>query len=225
MPRRPRLKLAAIPLHLIQWGNNRGACFFAEDDYQFCLDHLGGSCKQYAVDLHAYVLMTNHVHLLMTPQEGAGPSRVMKHLGQRYVQYVNRTYRRSGTLWQGRFRSCLVGEEDYFLGCHRYIELNPVRAGMVVHPGEYRWSSYGHNAQGGETACIRPHPLYTGLGRDTRLHQEAYRELFRYHSTQGWWTRYVRQLMEVMFWGRSAFRRRSLQCWAGAPGGAGRGVL
>jgi putative transposase len=185
VPRRPRLKLAAIPIHLIQRGNNRGACFFAEDDYQFYLDQLGEACKKYAVELHAYVLMTNHVHLLMTPTEAEGPSQVMKHLGQRYVQYVNRTYRRTGTLWEGRFRSCLVGEEDYFLGCHRYIELNPVRAGMVEHPGEYRWSSYGHNAQGAENAFIRPHPLYTGLGRDTGLRQEAYRELFRYQLDPG----------------------------------------
>ena len=109
----------------------------------------------------------------------------MKRLGQRYVQYVNRTYRRSGTLWEGRFRSCLVGEEDYFLGCHRYIELNPVRAGMVEHPGEYRWSSYGHNAQGMANALIRPHALYTGLGRHARLRQEAYRELFRYQLDPG----------------------------------------
>ena len=185
MPRRPRLKLAGIPVHLIQRGNNRGACFFAEDDYHFYLDQLGDACKKYAVELHAYVLMTNHVHLLMTPKEGEGPSHLMKYLGQRYVQYVNRTYRRSGTLWEGRFRSCLVGEEEYFLGCHRYIELNPVRAGMVEHPGEYRWSSYGDNAQGLRNALIRPHGLYTGLGRNAELRQEAYRELFRYQLDPG----------------------------------------
>jgi putative transposase len=185
MPRRPRLKLAGIPVHLIQRGNNRGVCFFAEDDHQFYLDHLGEACKKYAVELHAYVLMTNHVHLLMTPKEGEGPSQVMKHLGQRYVQYINRTYRRSGTLWEGRFRSCLVGEEHYFLGCHRYIELNPVRAGIVEHPGEYRWSSYGHNAQGLANALIRPHALYTGLGRKAPLRQEAYREIFRYQLDPG----------------------------------------
>jgi len=99
--------------------------------------------------------------------------------GNRYVQYVNRTYQRSGTLWEGRFRSCLVGEEDYFLGCHRYIELNPVRAGMVEHPGEYRWSSYGHNAQGLANTLIRTDALYTGLGRNAQVRQKAYRELFR----------------------------------------------
>ena len=185
MPRRPRLKLAGIPMHVIQRGNNRSACFFAEDDYQFYLDHLGEACQKYAVELHAYVLMTNHVHLLMTPKNGEGPSQVMKQLGQRYVQYVNRTYQRSGTLWEGRFRSCLVGEEDYFLGCHRYVELNPVRAGMVEHPGAYRWSSYGHNAQGLGNAWIRPHTLYIGLGRNPQSRQEAYRELFRHHLDAG----------------------------------------
>jgi putative transposase len=109
----------------------------------------------------------------------------MKHLGQRYVQYVNRTCRRSGTLWEGRFRSCLIGEEDYFLGCQRYIELNPVRADMVKHPGEYQWSSYGYNAQGLANALIRPHALYKRLGRSIQKRQAAYRELFRYELDPG----------------------------------------
>jgi putative transposase len=109
----------------------------------------------------------------------------MKHLGQRYVQYVNRTYRRSGTLWEGRFRSCLIGEEDYFLGCQRYIELNPVRADMVKHPGKYPWSSYGYNAQGSANALIRPHSLYKRLGRSIQKRQVAYRELFRYELDPG----------------------------------------
>ena len=183
MPRRPRLKLAGIPVHLIQRGNNRGACFFEDDDYQFYLDHLGEPCRKYRVDLHAYVLMTTHVHLLMTPKKGEGASQVMKHLGQRYVQYVNRTYRRSGTLWEGRFRSCLVGEEEYLLGCQRYIELNPVRAGMVEHPGEYRWSSYRCNAQGSANALIRPHPLYT-VGQGSSLSFFPFSE-WRLHTTIG----------------------------------------
>lgn len=117
MPRRARIKLDNTPVHLIQRGNNRTACFFADDDYLFYLHHLAVACREERVQLHAYALMTNHVHLLLTPQSGEGPSRVMKRLGQRYVQYVNRTYRRSGTLWEGRFRSCLVEEEDYLLGC------------------------------------------------------------------------------------------------------------
>ncbi|MBZ0095877.1 MAG: transposase [Sulfuricella sp.] len=185
MPRRARIKLNNTPVHLIQRGNNRTACFFADDDYQFYLHHLAEACREEGVQLHAYVLMTNHVHLLLTPQFGEGPSRVMKRLGQRYVQYVNRTYRRSGTLWEGRFRSCLVEEDTYLLGCCRYIELNPVRAAMVVHPADYPWSSYRANAQGDANSLITPHTIYQALGTDELQRQAAYRELFRYQLEQG----------------------------------------
>lgn len=109
----------------------------------------------------------------------------MEGLGQRYVQYVNRTYRRSGTLWEGRFRSCLMQEEAYVLACYRYIEMNPVRAGMVEHPAEYRWSSYRANAQGEPSVLRCPHPLYQALSRDEGLRAEAYRELFRYQLDPG----------------------------------------
>ena len=185
MPRRPRVVLPGVPLHLIQRGNNRQACFFADDDYQFYLEWLRTYARNTGCAIHAYVLMTNHVHLLLSSAAAGGAGDMMKRLGQRYVQYVNRTYRRSGTLWEGRFRSCLTQEETYVLGCYRYIELNPVRSGMVEHPGEYRWSSYGHNAQGLANALIRPHALYTGLGRKAPLRQEAYREIFRYQLDPG----------------------------------------
>jgi len=109
----------------------------------------------------------------------------MKGLGQRYVQYVNRTYRRSGTLWEGRFRSCLMQEEAYVSACYRYIEMNPIRAGMVEHPAEYRWSSYRVNAQGKPSVLACPHSLYQALGRDEVLRAEAYRELFRYQLDPG----------------------------------------
>jgi len=109
----------------------------------------------------------------------------MKALGQRYVQYFNRTYSRSGWLWEGRFRSCLVQQEDYLLGCQRYIELNPVRAGMVHHPAEYRWSSYRANAQGEDRSLLMPHGLYLQLGGDAAQRQHAYRELFRYQLEPG----------------------------------------
>ncbi len=178
MPRRARIKFDNTPVHLIQRGNNRTACFFADDDYQFYLQHLAEACREEGVQLHSYVLMTNHVHLLLTPQSGEGPSRIMKRLGQRYVQYVNRTYHRSGTLWEGRFRSCLVEEENYLLGCCRYIELNPVRAAMVVHPADYPWSSYRVNAQGDANSLVTPHPVYQALGMDELQRQAAYRELF-----------------------------------------------
>jgi len=181
MPRRPRIILPEIPLHLIQRGNNRQACFFADDDYLVYLDWLDEYSKKSHCTIHAYVLMTNHVHLLITPRAMNAAGELMKRLGQRYVQYVNRTYRRSGTLWEGRFRSCMTQEEDYVLSCYRYIELNPVRANMVEHPAEYRWSSYRANAQGESSSFVVPHALYKALGCGDDACQSAYRELFRYH--------------------------------------------
>jgi len=179
MPRRARITLPNVPLHLIQRGNNRQACFFADTDYLFYLDRLAESANRFGVWIHAYVLMTNHVHLLLSAGRADAPGALMKALGQRYVQHVNRTYRRSGTLWEGRFRSCLVQEETYLLACQRYIELNPVRAGMVAHPADYRWSSYRTNAQGERSPLLQPHPLYAALGADAPKRQAAYHELFR----------------------------------------------
>lgn len=186
MPRRARIALPDVPLHLIQRGNNRQACFFAEDDCRFYLDWLAEQAPRCGCRLHAWVLMTNHVHLLLTPEAEDSAGRLMKALGQRYVQHVNRTYRRTGSLWEGRFRSCIVGEEAYLLGCQRYIELNPVRAGMVEHPAEYPWSSYRTNARGeAERIPLSPHPIYLALGRDEGERQAAYRELFRQEQASG----------------------------------------
>lgn len=185
MPRRPRLVLPNIPLHLIQRGNNRQACFFADEDYLFYLDWLAKYAGKAGCRIHAYMLMTNHVHLLVSAQRDAAPGEMMKALGQRYVQYVNRTYRRSGTLWEGRFRSCLTQAEDYLLACQRYIELNPVRAGMVEHPADYRWSSYRANAQGEGNSLTVPHEVYAALGADAASRQAAYRDLFRYELEPG----------------------------------------
>ncbi len=185
MPRRARLSLPGVPLHVIQRGNNRQACFFAEEDFRFYLDSLGVCAAKTRCRVHAYVLMTNHVHLLLSSDEPNGAGALMKALGQRYVQYVNRTYRRSGTLWEGRFRSCLTQEESYLLSCMRYIEMNPVRAGMVAHPGEYRWSSYRANAQGETDQLIAPHAVYDALGPDAASRAGAYRELFRYGLDPG----------------------------------------
>lgn len=179
MPRRPRMYLPGIPAHIVQRGNNREPCFFAEDDYRFYLDRLGSALKRYRVQLHAYVLMTNHVHLLMTPVDTIGISRVMALLGQHYVQYINRTYQRSGTLWEGRHKASLVDAEDYLFSCYRYIELNPVRAGLVKTPGAYPWSSYGHHAWGETNSLIEDHELYLALGESSEARQHAYRELFK----------------------------------------------
>ncbi len=179
MPRRPRLELPGTPLHIIQRGNNRQACFFADEDYRFYLDWLSEYTDREGCCIHAYVLMTNHVHLLLSTERLGAAGRMMKSLGQRYVQYVNRQYRRSGTLWEGRYRSCLVQEDDYLLSCYRYIEMNPVRAGMVEHPADYRWSSYRCNGQGEADALISPHPSFTALAEDGPARREAYRVLFR----------------------------------------------
>lgn len=185
MPRRARLALPGVPFHLIQRGNNRQICFFADEDYRFYLGWLAESAEKTGCHIHAYVLMTNHVHLLVSADRAEAPGAMMKSLGQRYVQYVNRVYRRSGTLWEGRFRSCPIQEEPYLFGCQRYIELNPVRAGMVEHPGDYRWSSYRANGHGENNALIRPHVLYEALGLDAPSRQAAYRELFNHELKAG----------------------------------------
>ena len=181
MPRRARLSLPGIPWHIIQRGNNRSACFLAEEDYQFYLHYLHAFCDTFGCALHAYVLMTNHVHLLLTPRQKDSAGLLMKHLGQRYVQYFNRTYKRSGTLWEGRFRSCLTQSEDYVLACYRYIELNPVRAAMVMKPEDYRWSSYPANGLGKPNALITPHDQYLRLGLTPAERRGHYRQLFRAH--------------------------------------------
>ncbi len=179
MPRRARLLMPGVPLHLIQRGNNRSVCFFSEDDYLFYLELLAEQANKNSCEIHAWCLMTNHVHLLISPHEHSSTSLLMKGIGQRYVQYINRTYGRSGTLWEGRFRSCLVQSDSYVLACYRYIEMNPVRAKMVTHPAEYRWSSYRANAQSEFSHLITPHAQYLSLGDTDVSTAEVYRELFR----------------------------------------------
>lgn len=180
MPRRGRLKVAGLPLHIVQRGNNRSSCFYAPGDYRVYLRHLEELAREYDCAVHAYVLMTNHVHLLLTPRNAGAPSLLMKHLGQRYVQYVNRSYGRTGTLWEGRFRSSIVDRQDYLLRCYRYIEMNPVRAGLVMHPGQYPWSSYGSNAEGKPSPLLTPHEEFLFLGRSEADRHAAYRGLFEY---------------------------------------------
>ncbi len=179
MPRRPRLLLADYPLHIVQRGINREPCFFADEDYHCYLHWLEEAAHDCGCAVHAYVLMTNHVHLLLTPTQTGAPARLMQSLGRRYVQYVNRVYRRSGSLWEGRYKSSVIHAEDYLLACQRYIELNPVRAGMVVDPGHYQWSSYSANGLRGLDHRLTPHALYLSLGATAALRGEAYRALFR----------------------------------------------
>ncbi len=179
MPRRPRIHLAGLPLHVVQRGHNRDACFFAEDDYLAYREWLGEAIRATGCQLHAYVQMTNHVHLLLSPPEPEAVSRLMISLGRRYVRYINKTYRRTGTLWDSRYKSSLVQVEDYFLRCQRYIELNPVRAAMVDDPAHYRWSSYRTNGLGQTDTLLTPHAVYSALGTNDADRLQAYRELFR----------------------------------------------
>lgn len=180
MARLPRFVIPGQPQHVIQRGNNRQAIFNADEDYRFYLDKLAEAAKKHQCDIHAYVLMTNHVHLLVTPHTEDGLGKMMQMLGRYYVQYFNHTYKRSGTLWEGRYKATLIDSEAYLLTCMRYIELNPVRAhNMADHPAEYPWSSYACNALGKADVLVTPQLEYRRLGKKTADRQSAYRKLFR----------------------------------------------
>ena len=181
MSRLPRFVLPGQPQHIIQRGNNREPIFADEEDYQFYLNRVKASAKTHGVDVHAYVLMTNHVHILVTPWTENGISGMMQGIGRHYVQYFNHRYGRTGTLWEGRYRAALLDREAYLFSCYRYVELNPVRAGMMTHPAEYPWSSYQCNALGTPNSLITPHPLYTSLDRDDENRQSIYRSHFDVH--------------------------------------------
>lgn len=181
MARQPRFCPPGLPQHVIQRGNNRQVCFNADEDMAAYAHWLHDSAVRYRVAIHAWVFMTNHVHLLLTPETANGLSCLMQSLGRQYVRRYNKTYRRSGTLWEGRFKSCLVQTEVYLLQCQRYIELNPVRAGMVQDPSEYPWFSYRCHALGMESRLLTPHAEYLRLGQTAAERQVVYRDLFRHH--------------------------------------------
>ena len=178
MPRPPRVVLPDHTLHLIQRGNNRGACFVDDFDRKRYLATLLQVSARTLCTIHAYVLMINHTHLLVTAGEAHAPARMMQALGRKYVRYFNDRHGRTGTLWEGRFRSSLIDSERYFLQCSRYIETNPVRAGMVSSPADYYWSSFRSNAEGHPDPLVRRHPVYFALGRSVLARHEAYRALF-----------------------------------------------
>jgi putative transposase len=181
MARLTRLCPVDIPQHIIQRGNNRQVCFNSREDLSAYAYWLKEFAAKYHVEIHAWVFMTNHVHLLVTPRSQSAVSNLMQSLGRQYVQYFNKTYQRSGTLWEGRFKSCIVQTSDYLLQCYRYIELNPVRAGIVNNPSDYAWSSYRANAFGKASLLITPHNEYLQLGKTPEERQMHYRELFRFH--------------------------------------------
>jgi putative transposase len=183
MARLPRLTLPGVPHHVIQRGNNRQAIFSGTSDYAFFLDLLAENAKRFEVQVHAYVLMGNHFHLLATPETEQGLPQMMQAVGRRYVRYFNDTQGRSGTLWEGRYRSTLVQTERYLLACMVYIDLNPVRAGLVLDPRDYLWSSYGHAIGLRADKLVTPHPLWWGLGNTPFAREAAYASLVQAGTT------------------------------------------
>jgi len=184
MPRKPRLVIPGQPQHVIIRGVNREPVFYGEADYQYYLRRLNEALIKHDCALHAYVLMTKHVHLLLTPINKTSIAKTIQTLGRYYVQYFNFTYGRTGTLWEGRYKASLVDTEHYLLTCYRYIELNPVRAQMVEHPADYPWSSYRHYALGQTNPMITPHDQYQALGHNEEERQESYRALFKAHISE-----------------------------------------
>jgi putative transposase len=167
-----------VPVHVVQRGIDRADCFFSEKDYVAYVGFLTEAAARFECSVHAYCLMTNHVHLLVTPHAAHSCAALMKHVGQCYVQRINMRLERKGTLWEGRFRSGLIASQHHLLACYRYIELNPVRAGLVRRPADYRWSSFRSNALGEATSLITPHAAYLSLAQTSQHRRHAYESLF-----------------------------------------------
>jgi putative transposase len=177
MPRMARMVIPGLSVHIVQRGHDRAECFFEDSDYRAYLGYLGEFASRFGCTVHAFCLMTNHVHLLVTPRAADSCALMMKNVGQRHVQRINSRRERTGTLWEGRFYSCPVGSERYLLACQRYIELNPQRARMVELPSQYAWSSYHQNARGDPRGLLTPHPAYLALAEDPESRGAAYRAL------------------------------------------------
>jgi putative transposase len=179
MARPARFILPGVAVHAIQRGNNRASCFRGAGDYAAYLSSLRELSAKFECTVHAYCLMTNHTHLLLTPPSPEALTGMMRELGQRYVRYFNHRYLRTGTLWEGRFRSCVAETARYVIACYRYIELNPVRAGIANQPDSYPWSSHKANVGLGGDSIISPHPEFLALGTNLEARVKAYVELFR----------------------------------------------
>lgn len=207
MPRSCRLDLPGIAQHVVQRGNDRGPCFFTEIDCICYLQDLRDIARREGCAVHAYVLMTNHVHLLMTPGAPGRIGRTMQALGRRYVRYINDRYGRTGTLWEGRYKASLVGDDRHLLQCQRYIELNSVRASMASDPADYRWSSFRHHALGVPDPLITPHPAMLGLGRTPHERRASYGELVRQAVDPEETDAIRRHLQHQHIYGPDRFRR------------------
>ncbi len=229
MARLGRYFVADQPLHVIQRGNNRQPIFFEDDHYALYRHWLAESAARYGCAIHAYVLMTNHVHLLLTPKEKDSLPRMMQSLGRRYVRAINDAWNRSGTLWEGRYRAAPVDGDNYFFRCCQYIELNPVRAGMVKHPRDYPWSSYCAHALGRDDEVVSGAAVFRRLGRSAKERQANYRGLFRRAldpkfveelraATNGGWALGDQRFKDAI---AKAARRRAEQRPKGRPSSAG----
>jgi putative transposase len=223
--------LPGYPQHIIQRGNDRQACFFSESDYQFYLRCLAKGSRMHECDVHAYVLMTNHVHLLVTPNTPDGISWLMQTVGRRYVKMVNSRYQRTGTLWEGRYKATLVDSDEYLLACYRYIELNPVRAGLVSDPSLYPWSSFGAHVGNCHSQLIRDHSVFLSLGMNETSRRSAYIRSFESELTE----ETVREIREATKKSRPLGNREfeiginnklgrspNSKLWGGARRGSGR---
>ncbi len=207
MPRRSRQCPPGLPVHVVQRGNNQQICFASDSDLKAYIHWLTEAAEKYDVAIHAWVFMTNHVHLLMTPSSSNAISSCMQYLGRYYVRYFNYRYQRTGTLFEGRFKSNVVQSQKYLLGCQRYIELNPVRAGMVVDPADYTWSSYRVHAFGRGSRMWRPHPEYLALGENNSTRWSVYRELFADQADEDIITEIRYALNTGLVLGSGKFRR------------------
>lgn len=221
MPRTRRLDVPGVPQHVVQRGNNRQPCFFSRSDHLRYLQCLADASGKFGCRVHAYVLMTNHVHLLVTPGEPGAVGRMMQAVGRRYVRCLNDAMGRTGTLWEGRYKACLVEDDEYLLTCYRYVELNPVRACMVRRPDGHEWSSYHCNAMGIPDPLVQPHPTYLGLATDPPRRLAVYSALVDEGVSQD-------RLIEIRMltrrqraFGSEAFRSR-LEARTGLPAGPGR---
>lgn len=179
MPRPGRIEVPGVPLHIVQRGNNRSACFFNDLDRRLYLKCVAEASVARGCEIHAYVLMNNHVHLLATPRRPGAASAMLQDIGRRYVRNINSLHERTGTLWEGRFKSSLIDSEQYLFTCHRYIELNPVRAGIVGNPADYPWSSHTYYAFGSPNRLVTPHRLFSDLGTSAPSRMAAFRAMFR----------------------------------------------
>jgi len=208
MPRRARVVVPGVPVHIIQRGHDCQPVFFCDDDYWRYLHDLKLASGNSGCAVHAYVLMTNHVHIVATPNTETSLGDMMRSLGARYVRFINLRYKRRGTLWEGRFRSAIIQSDAYLLTCYRYVELNPVRAHMVTHPAAYPWSSYHHNALGKVNELVQAHDVYLRLGSECLARQARYRALFSEQIGDEQNTFILQSTLQDSVMGNDRFRRQ-----------------